>query len=129
MKIIKLTDIRKVPASHENPDDPGVLKQVLAGRDDLFEGRVQMINWATLLPGKTFAPHFHEDMQELFIMLGQGAVARVNGQEIVLQRGDTLVVDPGQTHEMANPTGMPIEYLVVGIAGDKKGKSINVNFP
>lgn len=116
MKVIRFEEITQIPASHENPKDPGVMKKVLLRRGDLFEGGIQMINWATLLPGKTFAGHFHEDMQEIFIMLADGAIGAVDGKEVILSRGDALVVDPHETHEMKNPTHENIEYIVVGIA-------------
>jgi quercetin dioxygenase-like cupin family protein len=126
MKILRFDDIPKVPASHEDPSNPGVLKKVLFHRQDLFEGRIQMINWAFLPPGKSFRSHYHQDMQELFILMAPGAIARVDEKEIVLNRGDALMVDPGETHEMKNSTNTEIEYIVVGIAGENKGKSINV---
>jgi mannose-6-phosphate isomerase-like protein (cupin superfamily) len=126
MKILRFATIAQVPASHEDPNDPGVLKKVLFRRDELFAGRIQMVNWATLLPGKSFRLHYHEDMQEVFIMMTDGAVATVNGENISLSRGDALVVDVHESHEMENPTDNPIEYIVVGIAGEKMGKSVNV---
>lgn len=126
MKILRGSDIAYVPASHEDPSDPGVLKKVLFRRDELFAGRIQMINWATLLPGKSFRLHYHEDMQEVFIMMGDGAVASVDGTNVSLSCGDALVVDLHESHMMENPTDKPIEYIVVGIAGTHDGKSVNV---
>jgi mannose-6-phosphate isomerase-like protein (cupin superfamily) len=126
MKHIKFDVVPTVAASHEDPKNPGVLKKVLFRREDLFEGRVQMINWAFLPAGKSFRLHYHEDMQELFIMMGEGAIAVINKEEIPLDYGDVLVVDPGESHEMKNPTATQIEYIVVGIAGESKGKSVNI---
>lgn len=116
MKIIRNKDIDEIPASHEDTRDPGAMKKVLFKRSDLFEGRIQMINWATLLPGKSFRSHFHEDMHEVFIMMGDGVRARVDGKEVTLARGDALVVDAREMHEMKNPGDSLIEYIVLGIA-------------
>ena len=116
MKIIRFHDVNEVPASHENLGDPGVMKRILFQRDDLFAGRIQMINWATLLPGKSFRTHFHEDMQEVFLMMADGAIAWVDGKEIILSRGDALVVDAKETHEMKNQGIASIDYIVLGIA-------------
>ena len=126
MKIIRFNDIAEVPASHEDAKDPGVVKKVLFRRDDLFVGRVQMINWAMLLPGKTFAEHYHEDMQEVFIRMADGVVSRVDGKEVILSSSDALVVESRETHEMRNTTSEPIDYIVVGIAADKPRKSVSV---
>lgn len=126
MKIIRFTNVDEVPASHEDVRDPGVMKKILLRRQDLFEGCIQMVNWAVLLPGKTFSKHFHEDMQEVFIMIGDGVEARIDGNKVLLNRGDALIVDVGEQHEMKNSGITPLEYIVIGIAGEKKGRSINV---
>jgi mannose-6-phosphate isomerase-like protein (cupin superfamily) len=126
MKVVRFSEIAEVPASHEDPKNPGVVKRVLVKRDGFIDGRVQMINWATLLPGKSFALHYHEDMQEVFVMMKGRAVAKINGEEINVEKGDALVIDPGDRHEMYNPGSDPVLYLVIGIAGNKDGKSINV---
>ena len=52
-----------------------------------------MINWAKLPPGRSFAAHYHEDMQEVFVMLGGTARITVDAQSAALQRGDTIVID------------------------------------
>ena len=69
MKFIAAADKSFVPAGHENPLAPGVLKKVLFVKDDLREGRIQMVNWAKLPAGNRFAAHYHESMQEIFIMM------------------------------------------------------------
>ncbi len=69
MRIIRSNQVPLVPASHEDPNRPGVWKRVLAQRNDLLDGRVQMVNWAVLPAGHSFEPHYHQDMQELFIIV------------------------------------------------------------
>jgi mannose-6-phosphate isomerase-like protein (cupin superfamily) len=69
MKIISSNNRTFIPAGHENPLAPGLLKKVLFQKDDLRPGRVQMVNWAKLLAGKSFAAHYHEDLQEIFIVI------------------------------------------------------------
>lgn len=116
MKIIRFTDLDEIPASHEDPKDPGVVKKILFKQGDLFDGKIQMINWATLIPGKTFIRHIHEDMQEVFIMMSDGAIAWVNGKEVTLFKGDVLVVDAKETHQIKNQGTGPINFIVLGIA-------------
>ena len=69
MRQILFGDQEFVAAGHEDPTNPGVWKKVLFRKDDLQLGRIQMINWARLPAGNTFAAHYHEDMQEIFIVL------------------------------------------------------------
>lgn len=116
MKIIRFKDIAQVPASHEDPKDSGAVKKVLLTGEEGIRGTIQMMNWATLLPGKSFRPHYHESMLEIFVMMADGVVAIIDGKEVSLHRGDALVVEYRETHKMKNTTAAPIEYLVVGVA-------------
>lgn len=116
MKIIRFEDVSQTAASHEDPNDPGTLKKVLLAAKDEIRGHIQMINWATVFPGKSFYPHAHKDMYEIFIMLDTGAAMNVNGKDVPLARGDELVVEPGELHELRNTIREPVEYIVIGIA-------------
>lgn len=126
MKIIRFTGVEELPASHEDPKNPGVLKKVLIDASHNIKGTVQMVNWATLLPGKSFQPHYHEDMYEIFVMIKGNTEMTVDGEKILLHDGDTVIVEPGEVHEMKNPNNTPIPYIVVGVSGDQRGKSFNV---
>lgn len=126
MRLIRFRTAQRVPASHEDPQDPGALKRVLLTRQKDVKGTIQMINWATILPNKSFHAHYHEEMYEIFIMVGEGATVDIDGKETILHSGDALVVYPREVHMMNNPTSAPIDYVVIGIARDSKGKSVNV---
>jgi len=126
MRIIRASDQSFVPAAHEDPKNPGVRKRVLAQRDELMVGRVQMINWARLPGHSTFRSHYHEDMEEVFIILDGQVVMQVDGQEHRLGPGDTIFIAPREVHLMANLTGSDVNYLVVGIAGGQNGKTVVV---
>ena len=98
MRQVLFGDQEFVAAGHENPTNPGVWKKVLFGKDDLQPGRIQMVNWARLPAGQTFAAHYHEDMQEIFIVLSGETQIRVNDQEASLQQGDAVLIDPCEVH-------------------------------
>ena len=126
MKTIPFVNRSFVPASHESPLSPGVLKKVLLEKADLQRGRVQMINWASLGVGKRFARHYHEDMQEIFIVV-QGEARITVGQETsVLSRGDTVLIDPREIHQMQNIGSETVEYLAIGISTEAGGKTVVV---
>ena len=87
MRVVPFSAHAFVPASHENPLSPGVLKKVLLAKADLQPGRIQMINWASLGVGKRFARHHHEDMQEIFIMVeGTAEITVGTGDRATLSR-------------------------------------------
>ena len=125
MKFIP-NDNQFVPASHEDPSRPGVLKRVLAMKEELLDGRVQMINWARLPVGSSFRLHYHEDMEETFILTRGEAMMTVNGQSIQMHSGDAVIVAPLEQHEMTNSGAEDVEYIVVGISLGKNGKTVVV---
>jgi mannose-6-phosphate isomerase-like protein (cupin superfamily) len=126
MKTILSADRSFVPAGHEDPRSPGVWKKVLLEQADLQPGTVRMINWARLPIGNHFAPHYHEDMQEVFIIVQGVAEAKVGSETVTLRRGDTLVIEPREVHQMWNAGDEEVEYLAIGICGTAHGRTVVV---
>jgi mannose-6-phosphate isomerase-like protein (cupin superfamily) len=118
--------LRYIPASHEKPDAPAVLKKILLKKDDLVDGRVQMINWALLPVGNAFERHYHQDMLEVFIIVRGTARITVEQETETLCPGDAVVVPAGSIHTMENRGQNDVEYVVVGISTGKGGKTIVV---
>ncbi len=129
MRIIRATNQDMVPASHEDPQNPGVLKRVIAVKDDLQVGRVQMVNWARLPEGNEFQTHFHEDMEEVFIMIRGQAQMYTGDQVETLGVGDTAIVAPREMHRMRNVGAGEVEYIVFGISSEQGGKTVVVSQP
>ncbi len=126
MRIIRGSEIDFVPASHEDQANPGVLKRVLATRDELIDGRVQMINWASLPAGSSFRAHYHEDMEEVFIILTGRVQMTVNSETNELAPGDAIVISPREVHTMTNLTATDLEYIVMGISTGQGGQTVVV---
>jgi mannose-6-phosphate isomerase-like protein (cupin superfamily) len=126
MKLQRGKDLSFIPASHEDPRDPGVMKKILLSKQDIIKGRVQMINWALLPPGKSFRLHYHEDMDEIFILTSGRAVMIVNDEEMEMEKGDTVVVPMESNHKMWNKTETDVEYIVIGVTTEKGGKTVVV---
>ena len=126
MKIVRFKDLKYTPASHENFTNPGVWKKILLHKNDLSSGLVQMINWAKLPIGNSFAHHYHEDMEEIFVIIKGKTKITIGEESAILQTGDTVVIPMGQVHAMKNIGKTVVYYLVVGISQGKGGKTINV---
>lgn len=126
MKIISFTSRSFIPAGHEDPLSPSVLKKVLIEKNDLQKGCVQMVNWASLGVGKSFAKHYHEDMQEIFIIVDGEAKITVGEESSTLCRGDTIIINPREIHQMYNNGQKAVEYLAVGITTEAGGKTVVV---
>jgi mannose-6-phosphate isomerase-like protein (cupin superfamily) len=126
MQVVRGSEIEFVPASHEDPKNPGVLKRVLATKAHLSEGRVQMLNWSRLPQGSSFQAHYHEDMQEVFVILN-GTVEMVVAEETVeLTGGDAILIEMREVHQMHNRCDDDVDYLVFGIATGQNGKTVVV---
>lgn len=126
MRVIAFAARPFVPAGHEDPLSPGVLKKVLVEKADLQPGRVQMVNWASLAVGRRFAPHYHEDMQEIFVLVQGEADITVGAETVRLCRGDAALIDPGEVHEMRNVGSEEVEYLAIGITSERGGRTVVV---
>ena len=95
MKFISANASEFVPASHEDVSRPGVLKRVIATAADLQTGTVPMVNWSHLPAGNCFALHYHEDMQEVFVLLTGHVKMKVDDETVAMQAGDAGIVDAG----------------------------------
>ncbi len=126
MKFIASNASDFVPASHEDPKNPGVLKRVIATAADLNAGQVPMLNWSKLAAGNSFQPHYHEDMQEIFVLLSGRVTMQVGDEAVTMKPGDTVIVEPTEIHQMTNAADELAEYLVFGIASGKGGKTVVV---
>lgn len=124
MKFVAQNSSDFIPASHEDPRCPGVLKRVIAVRDEFQRGHVQMLNWARLPKGAEFRRHYHEDMQEVFVLLQGNVRMDCAGEPITMQAGDTVIVDPGEPHQMLNIGENDAEYIVFGISSGQNGRTI-----
>lgn len=126
MKIVKASSLPYIPASHEHPKDPGVMKKVLLGKNDLVRGQIMMVNFCKMPKGKSFEKHYHEDMEEVFILTGGHVVMEVDNEKAEMEKGDAVLVPMGKNHQMTNIFDGESEYIVFGISTEKGGKTINV---
>jgi mannose-6-phosphate isomerase-like protein (cupin superfamily) len=126
MKIARAADVTFIPASHESRLTPGVWKKVLFAKADFQPGQVPMVNWARLPAGSAFAAHYHEDMQEVFVIVAGETEMTVAGQTVELGRGDAILVDVGEVHRMHNLGSKDVEYVVFGIAAGHNGRTVVV---
>ena len=124
MEIIRFHEVETRPASHEDPKAPAVLKKVLLAGEDLQEGRVQMINWSTLLPGRAFRKHFHDNMEEVFVIVSGHARILVDEEEAEITNGDAVVIPAGAVHSMENLGPDSVEFISLGIAPGKRGRTV-----
>ena len=62
-------------------------------------------------PGAHYAPHQHR--HDEFIVVQSGSMVFViDGKEIVVERGDMLVLPEGTQHEARNDSEQPVRYFI-----------------
>lgn len=86
MKIIHFRKLEFIPAGHEDPKKPAVLKKVLFKKEDLVKGKIQMINWAKLTPNRSSKTHYHQNMEEVYIILNGKAELMIGDEKKSLKR-------------------------------------------
>ena len=124
MKIIRSSSLPYLPANHEDLQDPGVLKKVLFTKADISPGQIQMVNWAQLLPHKSFQAHYHQDMDEIFILLNGEVELQIGKETEIMKKGDAVLVPATQVHTMKNLLDTPAELIVFGVSQSNDGKTI-----
>jgi mannose-6-phosphate isomerase-like protein (cupin superfamily) len=85
-----------------------------------------MINWALLPAGNSFQAHYHEDMQEIFILVQGSARIFIGDESDELNTGDAVFIPVAAVHTMHNPYSEDAAYIAIGITRGRGGKTIVV---
>ena len=122
-----IKNINFTPAGHEDPKNPSVLKKViLTVKDIKINGVIQMINWAKMEKGKNFSRHYHQNMDEIFIIISGTARIKINKEQATLEASDTIYIPLKAEHEMKNIGKGNLVYIAIGIVRKSGGKTIIV---
>lgn len=108
MRLIKSTAQPLQAVSH----DPDLKKRVLLGSGTV--PAIAQLATASLAPKTATRRHVHRDMTEVFVVLEGTAQAQIDGCDLVLQRGDCLVVEPGEEHALFNDGAVELRLLYFG---------------
>lgn len=85
-----------------------------------------MVNWAKLPVNCSFKAHYHQDMDEIFIILNGKTKIKINEEEDSLETGDAVLTPMKHTHKMTNICPEDVLYIVIGISRGLNGKTIVV---
>jgi len=128
MKKFTIKNLEFVTAGHEDPQNPGVVKKVIFTANDVeINGTVQMINWCQMKPGKSFARHYHEYMDEIFIILSGQAEITIDQETAPIEATDTVFIPQQAQHEMKNIGTEDVVYIAMGVVTKPGGKTVIVD--
>src|SRR3989344_3296332 len=108
MKLVKAKETSYIPLAHTNSQKPEAWKKVL------FTGKIQMINWAKLPSGNRVNAHYHQSMQEIFIILKGTVSMTIDKAKVILEKGDAIAVPIKSVHAMKNIGKTEVLYITLG---------------
>ena len=109
MRLLTLDTAAREGVTH----DPSIEKRVLLRRGDI--PHVTQLAQARLEPGQVARGHAHGDMYEVFLVAAGTGRITVDGCAHPLTVGTCVVVEPGETHEVAGvgPEALVLTYFGV----------------
>lgn len=93
---------------------------------------MNVLNWSLLKAGKSFQRHYHEDMQEVFVMIAGQARMHIEEADrpvfnVDLRAGDAILIEPREIHSMENTGDEDVTYLVFGLSSEPDGQTVVVD--
>lgn len=98
MRLQRQADLEWSAVSH----DPQIRKRVLVERGVV--PKLTNFSRAVLRPGQGTSAHSHPDMFEVYLVEEGEGVFVVAGDPLRLGAGDSIVIEPGESHSLRNPS-------------------------
>ncbi len=101
MKVIK-------PGEKEWEDNSGYSKKTLfdqIGKEGVVFQKVM------IKPGETVKSHYHKKQTEIFYFFSDFASWLINGERMTPVKGEILIIEPNDKHEVKNETNQDYLYL------------------
>lgn len=100
-------------------DKKGYSKRIFLNEHDLKHPGA-LVQEIKIKPGEVVASHFHKKQTEIFYFLNTNGYFTVNGEKIVPEVGDILVMEPNDKHITTNNTGEDFLYMAFKVNYDEK---------
>lgn len=95
-----------------NGNGEAEMHKLLNGESELY-GKGRMFNRMILAPGVSIGEHQHTGDNEIFYILSGTPEYNDNGTIVTLQPGDVAICNDGETHNIANKTDSPVEFIAL----------------
>jgi mannose-6-phosphate isomerase-like protein (cupin superfamily) len=109
MKFISLSEIPETGVTH----NPEIRKKVLLKKGDA--PHLTNFSRSELQPGQTAKSHAHADMFEVFFVESGSGRITVDDVSRSFVKGDCVLVEPGEYHEIVNDEDEPLILIYFGI--------------
>ena len=112
MKLIKINEVPETPVSH----NANIRKKVMVENGEIKH--LTNFSRAVFPPGEKAGSHLHNDMAEVFTCESGIGEIRINDVGYVFSPGTTVVVEPGDVHEIINTGSADLVITYFGIIAD-----------
>lgn len=110
MSVIKNRSVEKVEEVHGG--NGYILRDKLLN-DNQLQGICTFASCITLDPGCEIGVHTHANDTEMYFMIKGEAIYNDNGTEKVVQEGDVMFCEKGQTHAIKNASDSPVSFVAL----------------
>lgn len=101
MIIRKKSEMTPTPIAHcMGGEGTVMMEKLLLGAEEM-QGKGRAYVRHTLMPGVSIGTHTHANEMESMVILSGRAAHVINGQSQLLEPGDIIVAQPGDTHQIA----------------------------
>jgi quercetin dioxygenase-like cupin family protein len=112
MKIIDLSKITPTSTSH----DIDIYKKTIIKNGEIPS--LTTFGIVSLKPKQKISSHSHPSIYEVYFINKGSSLFCVNGIESQLKAGQSIIIEPGETHSVRNYSEFDCEWLYFGIAVD-----------
>ncbi len=85
----------------------------LIGRAAEHGGARHSLAHIAIAPGGVSTRHYHKVSEETYYILRGAATMAIDDRTIALGPGDTCLIQPGEVHQISNPSRDELEFLAV----------------
>lgn len=78
-----------------------------------YDGKIEMFAVMNLESDAMIGYHVHENDMEMYLILDGKPIANDNGEETILNPGDLLITEKGESHSLENKTNDPVTFLAI----------------
>ena len=110
MKVVKSIDKQWLEMT-------GYSKRVFFNDEDLKHKGV-FVQEIKIKPGETAKKHHHKRTTEIFYFLSENGYWIINGEKRAFKKGEILVIEPFDKHEVVNNTTKDYLYLAFKLDSD-----------
>ena len=95
------------PLPMQGKDIEGVMKQILIGPQDGYEGYLRVF---TLAPGGHTPYHQHPWWHANYVLAGEGIV-HIDGKDYPVRAGSVAYIEGGKSHNFTNTGTGPLKFI------------------